>query len=33
VAGIMACYYHWDPARLREELDRYLDHVRQSTLS
>jgi glycerol-3-phosphate dehydrogenase len=33
VAGIMACYYHWDPARLREELDRYLDHVRKTTLS
>ena len=32
VAGIMACYYGWDPARLDEELERYLAYVRRTVL-
>ncbi len=30
--GIMACAYGWEPARVREELERYLDYVRTTVL-
>jgi hypothetical protein len=26
----MACFYGWGPPRLREELERYLAHVRDT---
>jgi glycerol-3-phosphate dehydrogenase len=32
VAGIMACCYGWDPARVDEELERYLGYVRRTVL-
>jgi glycerol-3-phosphate dehydrogenase len=32
VAGIMASFYGWDPDRLREELERYLEHVRNTVI-
>ena len=30
VASLMACAYGWGPAREREELDRYLQYVRDT---
>jgi glycerol-3-phosphate dehydrogenase len=32
VARVMACAYGWEPARVREELERYLDYVRSTVL-
>jgi glycerol-3-phosphate dehydrogenase len=32
VAGIMACRYAWSPLKAREELDRYLAHVRHTII-
>jgi glycerol-3-phosphate dehydrogenase len=32
VAGIMAAEYGWEPAREREELERYLDHLARTVL-
>jgi glycerol-3-phosphate dehydrogenase len=32
VAGIMACAYGWEPARVRAELDRYLEFVRKTVV-
>jgi len=32
VAGFMACRYGWEPPRVREELDRYLEFVRNTII-